>query len=93
VVDWPGELVEEPSEPHEVGGVESGDLRTQLEADAMQAIRVACGEDQVGSRGASAPRRLEPDPRTAADHDDGLPAQLRFALCGRGGVRGPHESS
>ena len=34
----------------------------------------------VGSLGARAPGRLEPDAGAAADHDDGLPEELRLAL-------------
>src|SRR5262249_50075490 len=39
------------------------------------------GEDDVGTLGASDASCLEPDARTAADHDDGLPDQLGFAHC------------
>ena len=41
VVDRRGQLVEESPEPFEVGGVEGGDAGSELEADAVQAIRVA----------------------------------------------------
>ena len=57
----------------------------------MQAIRVARGEDHVGSLLARAPGRLEPDARAAADHDHGLPEQLRLALRGSDG-RGAHDA-
>src|SRR5262249_14594922 len=43
-----------------------------------QAIRVARGEDQVGSLRARAPGRLEPDPRAAADDQHGLTRERRF---------------
>ena len=64
-------------EPIEVGGVEGRDAGPELDADALQAIRVARGEDHVGSLLARAPGRLEPDAGAAADHDDGLPFELR----------------
>jgi hypothetical protein len=51
VVDRPGQLVEEPLEALEVGGVEGGDAGGELEAGAAQAIRVARGEDHVSSLG------------------------------------------
>jgi hypothetical protein len=41
VVDRRGQLVEEPPEPFEVGGVKGGDAGPEFEADAVQAIRVA----------------------------------------------------
>ena len=72
VVDRRGQLVEEPPESFEVGRVECGDAGPELEASAVQAIRVTGGEDHVGAIGAGAPGRLEPDARAAADHDDGL---------------------
>ena len=79
MVDRLGQIVEKPPEPLEVGGVERVDAGPELEADAVQAIRVARGEDHVGSLGAGTPGRLEPDARAAADHDDGLPRELRLA--------------
>jgi hypothetical protein len=45
----------------------------------LQAIRVARGEDQFGSLGAGTPGGLEPDAGATADHDDGLPGELRLA--------------
>jgi hypothetical protein len=47
---------------------------------AMTLTRMgASSQDQVGSLGAGAPGRLEADTRAAADHDDGLSGELRFA--------------
>ena len=86
VVDRPGQVVEEPPEPREVGGVEGRGTGPELEADALQAIRVARGEDHVGSLGAGAPRRLEPDARAAADHDDGLPGKGAHSTTVRSGL-------
>ena len=79
VVDRPGQLVEEPPEPAEVGGVEGGDAGPELEADAVQAIRVARRDDHVRPLLARAPGSLEPDAGAAADHDDGLAGELRLA--------------
>ena len=49
-------------------------------AACSQPLGVAAGEDDLGALGAGAPGRLEPDAGAAADHDDGLAEQLRFAL-------------
>ena len=80
MVDGRGQRVEEPLEPAEVGGVEGGDAGPELEADAVQAVRVAGGEDDVGSLGAGEPGRLEPDAGAAPDHHDGLPEQVTVAV-------------
>ena len=65
VVDGRGQRVEEPPEPVEVGGVEGGDAGPELEAGAVQAVRVAGGEDDACSLGAGEPGCLEPDAGTA----------------------------
>ena len=79
VVDRGSELVEEPPEPFEVGGVEGGDTRLELEAGAAQALRVARREDHLGPLVVSKPGGLEADARAAANNHDGLPAELRLA--------------
>jgi hypothetical protein len=61
VVDGRGQRVEEPLEPVEVGGVEGGDAGPEFEAGAVQAVRVAGGEDDACSLGAGELGRLEPD--------------------------------
>jgi hypothetical protein len=76
VVGRRGQLVEEPPETAEVGGVECGDTRAELAADAVQAISVSRREDQLGPLGASKPGRFESDARAAADHDDGLSGEI-----------------
>ena len=53
-----------------------------------QPLVITAGEDDVGTLGPGAPGGLEPDARAAADQDDGLPCQCRFAL---GGARGGHD--
>src|SRR5678816_3377103 len=56
MVDRCGKLVEEPREPFEVDGIEGGDARPELDSGTTQALRIARGEDHVGSLGAGAPR-------------------------------------
>ena len=53
--------------------------RADSPAALLQPLGIAAGEDDVGALGAGAAGRLEPDAGAAADHDDGLPAQLRLA--------------
>ena len=62
VVDRRGQLVEELLEPVEVGGVEGGDARLELEAGPVQTIQIPRREDHAGSFLAGAPSRLEPMP-------------------------------
>ena len=69
-------LAEEAREPVEVGGVERGDAGSELEAHAVQAVVVARRDDHVGPLLACAPRRLQPDPEGAADHDQRLPGEI-----------------
>jgi hypothetical protein len=93
VVDGRGQRVEEPLEPVEVGGVEGGDAGPEFEAGAVQAVRVAGGEDDACSLGAGELGRLEPDAGAAPDHHDGLPEQVLLALHGRTVDRDGHGSS
>jgi hypothetical protein len=74
VVDRRGQLVEEPLEPVEVGGIEGhGALRAEFGRGPLEALETAAGQDDVGALGAGAAGGLKPDARAAADHDDGLP--------------------
>jgi hypothetical protein len=65
--------------PAEVRGVEGRGGSPELAAGAVEAIRVARGEDHVGPLLARAPGGLEPDARAPADHDHRLAEQLRGA--------------
>ncbi len=53
--------------------------RAELGRGLLEALGIAAGQDDVGALGAGAPGGLEPDAGAAADHDDGLPEQLRLA--------------
>ena len=80
VVDRRWQLVEEPIEALEVGGVKRRNAqRAKFACGALEAFRVAGGENDIGALGPRSPGRLQPDPRAAADHDDRLPGELRFA--------------
>ena len=64
-----------------VVGVEGrGALRAEFGRRLLEPVGIAGGEDDIGTLGPGAPGGLEPDARAAADHDDGLPGQFRFAL-------------
>jgi hypothetical protein len=94
VVNRRGQLVEEPPEPFEVGGVEGpGAQRVELARGALEALGIPAGEDKFGPFSACSSSRLEPDAGATADYDDGLPEEFRFALDGRGGCCTAHNSS
>src|SRR5258705_8778684 len=54
---------------------------------------IPAGEDHLGPLSACSSCRLELAAGGPADHDDGLPEQLRFALGGSAGGCGAHDSS
>jgi hypothetical protein len=88
VVDRGRQLVEEPLEALEVGGVERRTAqRTEFVRGVLDAFRIAAGENQLGPSSACSPTRFEPDAGATADDDDGLPEEFRFALDERGGCR------
>ena len=57
--------------------------RAALSADRLrrlgEALGIAPGEDDAGALGAGAPRGFQADAGAAADDDDSLAEQLRFA--------------
>ncbi len=75
-----GRSAEEPGQGILVGGVEGGRaLRAQLLRGPVEPVLIAADEDDVGALGPGPPGRLQPDPRAAADHGDGLPGQFRLS--------------
>src|SRR5689334_7243406 len=94
VVDRRGQLVEESPESFEVGGVEGrAAQRADFAGGTLEALRVPGGENYVRPLSACSSGRFEPDAGATADDDDGLPEEFRFALDGRDGGRGAHNSS
>jgi hypothetical protein len=86
VVDRSRQAAEEPVQGVRVGRVERrGRPRSDVGPRGGQALRVAAGDDDLGALGAGAPGGFESDAGTAADHEDGLAGQLRFAWRGFGG--------
>jgi hypothetical protein len=94
VVDRRGQLVEEPSEPFEVGGVEGRAAQgADFAGGTLEALRVPGGENYVRPLSACSSGRFEPDAGATADDEDGLPKQFRFARAGRSAGWGAHDSS
>ena len=93
VVDRGRQVTEEPLERSRIRGVEGrGAQRVELARHALEALGVPAGEDELGSLSACPSGRFESDASATADHDDGLPAEFRFALDGIGGGCGAHDS-
>ena len=94
VIDRLRQVLEEPVEGGRVGRVEGhGALRADFQRRLLQPVGIAAGEDDIGTLGPGPPGCLEPDAGAAADHDDGLSGQFRFALgANRSGCAG-HGSS
>ena len=94
MVDRGRQVTEEPLEGSRIRGVEGrGAQRVELARGALEALGIPAGEDQLGPLSACSSGRFEPDAGATADHDDGLPEEFRFALDGRGGGCGAHDSS
>ena len=87
------QVAEEPLEGSRIRGVEGrGAQRLELARGALEALGIPAGEDHLGPLSACSPRRFEPYAGAAADHNDGLPEEFRFALHWSGGC-GAHDSS
>ena len=57
-----------------------GALRVELARCLLEAFGIAPGEDDAGALGAGSPGGFQPDAGAAADDDDGLAEQFRFAM-------------
>ena len=81
MVDRCGQVLEEPLQGSRVVGVEGRSVwRAELRRRLLEPAGIAAGEDDIGTLGPGAPGCLEPDTCAAADDDDGLSGQFRFAL-------------
>jgi hypothetical protein len=81
VVDRGWKTLEERLEGGRIVGVEGrGALRGDLARCLFEAFGIAPGEDEAGALGAGSPGGFQPDAGAAADDDDGLAEQFRFAL-------------
>src|SRR5262252_5659903 len=94
VVDLLWQALEELVEGGRVGGVEGrGAQRAEFGRSVLQALGIAARQYDVRALGACLPGGFEPDAGAAADHDDGPPVQFAFALAGKDGGWGGHNSS
>ena len=83
MVDRCRQVSEERLQGGRVVGVEGrGALRADFQRRSFEPVGIAAGEDDIGTLGAGASGRLQPDAGAAADHDDGLSGKFRFALGG-----------
>ena len=85
VVDRRRQAREEPCEarPESVASNAAVLPRAHLARGALQPLRVAAGQDHLGALGVRRRAVSSPMPGASADHDDGLPAQLRLVGGGR----------
>jgi hypothetical protein len=96
---WPSSAVDRawqtPEERLQAGwiiGVEGCDLLgTNLARRLIKVAVVASGNDDAGAFRTGTPGGFQADARAAADHDDGLAKQFRFAVGGYGCAT--HETS
>jgi hypothetical protein len=74
VVDGRRQLVEEPPEPFEVGGIEGrGAQRADFARGALEALRISAGENHVRALTTCSSGSFEPDSGAATDDNNGLP--------------------
>ena len=59
--------------------------RFEFAGSELKALGIPAGEDQPGPLGARPPGRFEPYAGAAADYNDSLPEEFRFAPDGNGG--------
>jgi hypothetical protein len=91
MVDLLGQVLEEARERRRIVDVKGRAAEgAELERGVLQAVRISAGKDDVGRLGPCSPCRCQPNAGAAADHDDGLPEQFRFAPGGRDSAGGGH---
>jgi len=66
--------------------------RADLDCCLFEAFGIAPGEDNVGALGPGLPGGFQPDAGAAANEDDGLADQFRFAMAGHSTGCGGHDS-
>jgi hypothetical protein len=94
MVDATGNGIEESRHRGWIGGVEGGGGPcADLARRVLETLSRAAGEDHVGPLGTCQPGGLQSDASAAANHDDGLPQQVRFMPGDRSGCGGHRSSS
>jgi hypothetical protein len=83
VVDRGWKLLEERSKGDGIVCVKGrGAPRVELNRRLLEALRIAPGEDDAGALGACSPGGFQPDSGAAADDNNSLSEQFRFASSG-----------
>jgi len=83
VIDRGWQILKERLQGGRIVGVKSRcALRVYIERCLLEAFGIASSEDDAGALGASSPGGFKPDASAAADDDDSLAEQFRFALGG-----------
>jgi hypothetical protein len=91
MVDRCWQSLEEPLQGSRVGGVEGRRAQcADVQRRLLEPAGIAAGEDGIGTLSPGAPGCLETDAGAAADHDDGLSGQFRFAPGGSRSGCGGH---
>jgi hypothetical protein len=94
VVDRGRQVNEESLECNRIGGVEGRYAqRLELVGDELETLGIPAGEDHAGPLSACSPGRFEPHASAAADDNDSLPDEFRFAPEGKGCCCNAHNSS
>jgi hypothetical protein len=79
------EVKEEPIESKRIRGVESrGTQGINLNGSVPEALGIPAREDHPGPFCTCATRRFQTDARATADHNHGLPRELRLTVDGTG---------
>ena len=88
------EVTEEPIESNRIRGVEGrGTQGINLTGSVPEALGIPAREDHTGPFCTCTTCRFESDAGATADHNNGLPRELRFTVDGRGDSYGAHRSS
>ena len=83
MIDRGWQILKERLQGDRIVGVKSRcALRVYIERCLLEAFGIAPSEDDAGALGVSSPGGFKPDARAAADDDDSLAEQFRFALGG-----------
>jgi hypothetical protein len=94
MVDHGRQVTEESLEWSRIGGVEGRCAqRFELPGGLLKALGIPASEDQPGPLSACSSGRFQPYAGAAADYNDSLPKEFRFAPDGDGSCCGAHDSS
>jgi hypothetical protein len=94
VVDRSRQVTEESFDRSRIIGVEGRCAqRFEFTGGELEAFGIPGGEDQPGPLSARSPGGFESNAGAAADYNDSLPEEFRFAPDGSGDCWGAHDSS